>query len=110
MARARYQFTPTAQAFALLGVLAGLAKVGNAASSMLSSLYRAASSRAPKLPAFGSNAFLGAALLNEFFSPVRKQEPVVCHAVCLSSTVAAPARLTVCHDWMYSACKPSGPV
>ena len=38
MALARYQLSPTAHAFALLGVLAGLANVGNVASSMLSSL------------------------------------------------------------------------
>ena len=84
MALARYQFRPTAHALALLGVLAGFANAGNVASSMLSSLYRAASSRAPKVPAAGSKPFLGVALFHEFFSPVRKNEPVVCHAVCWS--------------------------
>src|SRR5438128_2310153 len=109
MVFARYQLSPTAQAVALLGELARLAKVGNVASSRLISLYRAASSTAPKVPAFGSKGFLGAALLKEFFSPVRKNEPVVCQAVCLSLAVV-PLRVTACHDWMYSPCRPSGPV
>src|SRR6476661_3760392 len=108
MPLARYQFTPTPHALALLGVFVGLAKVGNVASSMLSSLYRAASSTAPKLPAFGSKGFLGAALRQEFFSPVRKTDPVACQAVCLSLVVAKVTRLTSCDDWMYSPCRPSG--
>src|SRR6476620_8642544 len=101
---------PTDQALALLGALAGLANAGNVASSMLSSLYRAASSTAPKVPALGSNGFLGAALRQEFFSPVRKYEPVACHAVCSSLVVGKPARLTACHEVMYSPWRPSGPV
>src|SRR6266404_3650428 len=106
MARARYQLRPIAYALALRGFVVGLAKIGKVASSMLSSLYRAASSSAPKVPALGSNGFLGAALFQEFFSPVRKNEPVACHAVCLSFTDAAPARDTACHDSMYSPCRP----
>src|SRR6185437_7445000 len=90
MFRFKYQFRPTAHAFASEAEVAGFAKIGNALSSTSRSAYRATNCNAPHWFARGSNGCFGVTPTYEASSPVSTQEPATCQALFCRFADAAP--------------------